>query len=195
MLSSLIDGHRDLGCLGTSRRESSLSTTSFDSGYYLSLPESRRNSSLCSSDESRRNSSLSSDDSRRNSSLSDVDSRDLYLLPGGDRRDSYLLGSAGAGPLNVTTSAGFFASAAGGASGGAGAHGVGVSTSPGGLGGVKVSHRVTPPSYCQHGLTPGSVSSGCVSDGSTDSQEDLHRLNQELYNISLSVTKQALGEN
>lgn len=186
MLSTLIDGHRDLGGLATSRRESSLSTTSFDSGYYLSLPESRRNSSLCSSDESRRNSSLSSDDSRRNSSLSDVDSRDLYLLPGGDRRDSCLLGSVGAGPLNVTTSAGFFASHAGG---------IGVSTSPGGLGGVKVSHRVTPPSYCQHGLTPGSVSSGCVSDGSTDSQEDLHRLNQELYNISLSVTKQALEEN
>lgn len=192
MLTNLMDSHRDLGSLAaTSRRESTLSTASCDSGYYLSLPESRRNSSLCSSDESRRNSSLSSDDSRRNSSLSDVDSRDLFLLPGGDRRDSCLLGSTGSGNMNLSNSGGggFFAAA--------GTHGA-VSTSPGGLGGVRVSHRVTPPSFCQHGLTPGSVSSGCVSDGSTDSQEDLHnihKLNQDLYNISLSVTKQALEEN
>jgi hypothetical protein len=38
-----------------------------------------------------------------------------------------------------------------------------------------------------HGLHHGSISSGCVSDGSTDSL-----LEQDLHNLSLAVTQQAL---
>ncbi|TRY71902.1 hypothetical protein TCAL_17161 [Tigriopus californicus] len=169
------------------RRESTLSC---DSGYYLSLPESRRNSSLSSSDGSRRNSSLSSsDESRRNSFLDDSHHRDSFFSStptsyGRDHSLSSNISMGGTGcPLGLQSSP-------------SDRRDSGLPQEPRSFLSVgSAAHARGAP-----GLTPlsGGLSSGFISDGSTDSQEEihnLHKLNQDLYNISLSVTKQALEEN
>eukprot|EP00095_Tigriopus_kingsejongensis_P005815 maker-scaffold716_size107355-snap-gene-0.28 protein:Tk05815 transcript:maker-scaffold716_size107355-snap-gene-0.28-mRNA-1 annotation:"protein smaug homolog 2" len=175
ILSSLLD---------CDRRES---TYSCDSGYYLSLPDSRRNSSLSSLDGSRRNSSLaSSDDSRRNSFFEDMPHRDSFFgsgmalsgqldtsrgmssgIPGAclERRDSGL-------PHETRNSLS-----------------VGAGQQCRALGGESMSS-------C--GTLASSMGSFASSESSGKSQEEIHnmlQLNQDLHNISLSVTKQALEEN
>lgn len=170
------------------RRESTLSC---DSGYYLSLPESRRNSSLSSSDGSRRNSSLSSSDESRRNSFLDDSHRDSFFssTPTSYGRDhsslssNISLGGTG-GPLGGLQSSS------------SDRRDSGLPQEPRSFLSVgSAAHTRGAP-----GLTPlsGGLSSGFISDGSTDSQEEihnLHKLNQDLYNISLSVTKQALEEN
>lgn len=157
------------------RRESNIST---DSGYLMSLPESRRDSSLSEADPSNfggcRLNMLSSMDFRRDSEdlfaqrqtiqqqlqQQSKHAQQTYI----NRRDSGL--STTEDYLNVVDPS----PAVSGnivRSGGAGS----------GIGCGLVNNL----------KNPGSVSSGCASDGSTDSL-----LEQDLHNLSLSVTQQAL---
>lgn len=148
----------------SSRRES---TMSCDSGYYLSLPSSRRASSL------------SDPISRRDSTMSECENMSSFILP----HD----GGCGGGGV-------------GGSGGGVNISCIGpiTTTSCVGPGSTAISRRDSSMSNdsgsssflsVESARQPGSVSSGCPSDGSTDSLVE-----QDLRNLSLSVTEKLWNE-
>lgn len=136
------------------------STMSCDSGYYLSLPSSRRASSL------------SDPISRRDSAMSEC----------GDNLSSFMLphDTCGVGPVTTTTtSCCTVATAASSTAAAISRRDSNMSNDSGAGSFLSV----------ESARQAGSVSSGCPSDGSTDSLVE-----QDLRNLSLSVTEKLWNE-